>query len=224
MDIEQSKELRFADWIDSVFKSTPVLETVAVGLDEFQEIEESSHSTISNLTNLFLNAHELLKDYSDEEVSQGLYYLASNNFSQTMYALLDEEVPWVERQTCIQVMYTLFEQFFTRRCLPELSFPDRDVANPINFICCHWFDLLPLHGRREVADNINLEFLDVFRKVLTIDSDICQEGALSGLGSWRLYFPIEANQILDEFLMNNPDLRIELRKTVFLARRSMNIL
>ena len=193
-------------------------------MDELRDMEESPHTTIINITHLVLHAYELLKHYSDEEVSRGLHHLASNNYSQTMYALLDEDVAWVQRQACIQSMYTLFEKFFIRRCLPELSFPSRDVANPINFVCCHWFDLMPLHGRREVADNINMEFLDVFRKVLTIDSEICQEGALSGLGSWCLYFPMEVNAILDEFITNNPNLREELRETVSLARHSLNIL
>jgi hypothetical protein len=209
-------DFSFEDWVKCVF---------APGMAENKWCEVSPRLTVNYLTKFFSNAAVILEIYSDEEVSVGLRYLASNNYSDTMYCLEDETIPWPERQACIQSMYALFEQLFACRCTPQLSFPpERFLPNPLNQVSRYWFDYLPLHGWSGLPLNVNMEFLDVFRRVLTIDSDICNEGALSGLGSWNLYHPEKVELILDEFLVNNPNLDPQLREHVALARESMNTL
>ena len=216
-NIKYPKFLSFSDWVKYVF------DTEEEKQDEWPVWDEGAHDTIAYLTKLFQNADEMLSQYSDENISRGLNFLASNNFSNTMFALLDESVPWHSRQNCIQANYFLVKNFFPKRCSPKLYSLNMQSTN-MDFLCCYWFDLMPIHGRLAVPANVNMEFLDVFRKILTIDLDICRESALSGLGSWCLYHPVEVNKILDEFVSNNPELSVEVREIVEQTRRSENIL
>ncbi len=179
--------------------------------------------TVNYLTEVFSNAAELLKSYSNAQVCQGLLFLGSNSYSDTIFALLDESVPWPQRQLCIQSMYTLYTRFFRLRCSPELSFPpERTLKNPLNFVSCHWFDLLPMHNLPDVA--LNREFLDVFRRLLATDSIICREGALTGLGTRMSYRTEEAGEIIDNFLGNTPRISPRLKELALLAKQGLNIL
>lgn len=231
----------FKNWLTFIFEvvfqapdESPSKDDLANHEEQSWEDEQTYQSTlfpfassdiIAYLIYLFSNAAEILAPYSNEQASEGLQVIISNNRSDTMYALLDESVSLAQRQRCIQSMVTLFTEFFRVRCSPELSFPpERSLHNPLNFVSLYWFDLMPIHGRNDLHPELNQEFLNVFRRLLATDSDICREGALPGLGSWRLHYPEEADEILDHFLQNTPDLNPQLREHALLAKRSLNIL
>jgi len=173
-----------------------------------------SYLTVVYLTRLFSHAPQVLEPYSNEQVSRGLTYLASDEHSQTMLALLDEHVLWYERQTCIQSIYKLYEEFFASRCA-------LNSADSLQHVSLKFFEMPPIRGCSE-SPAVNAEFLDLFRKVLSIDSDICKQGALVGLGVWRPYYSEEVDAILDGFLVNNPDLGESLREYVSLARKGVS--
>src|SRR4029078_5671310 len=54
------------------------------------------------LTRAFENAGALFEPYSDGQLNQGLWYLASNACSNHMFALLDAGVPAARRQRCLR--------------------------------------------------------------------------------------------------------------------------
>jgi hypothetical protein len=57
--------------------------------------------------------------------------------------------------------------------------------------------------------------------ILRLDNDACRRSALHGLGHWRVYRPVEATDVIDRFLRENPDLDPELRKYASEARAGL---
>jgi hypothetical protein len=90
---------------------------------------------VSYLTRLFSDPEASIENYSDEQLNQGLWYLASNAASNHMFALLAEQVSINLRQKCIESIYSLFAELFTQRCSPHLSHLDEPGANPLNLVC-----------------------------------------------------------------------------------------
>ena len=63
-----------------------------------------SAQTVQFLTQAFENAATVLQPYTDAQLNQGLWFIASNACSNHMFALMDEAVPWPERKRCIQAI------------------------------------------------------------------------------------------------------------------------
>jgi len=53
--------------------------------------------TVQYLTQAFENSEVVFVPYSDRQINQGLWYLASNACSNHMSALMDASVPWSAR-------------------------------------------------------------------------------------------------------------------------------
>jgi len=207
----------FEDWVESIFGSDATgedPECIGATLDP--------QVTLEYLTELFLNARSVLAGRSDVDVARGLNYIASNGESDTIYVLLDEAAPWPARQKCIRAMYSLVTDCFVERCDPN-NFAVDGAGGNIGFVCRYWFDLMPFHGTPRLPRDVNAEFLDLYRKLLAEDSDICRITALSGLGSWILYQPKPVKKILDGFVASGR-LSRQTRELVDLTRRGLNTL
>jgi hypothetical protein len=179
--------------------------------------------TIRFLTRAFEHAAELFAPYSDAQLNQGLWYLASNACSDHMFALLDEGVPWPERQRCLRSMVALYEHCFARRCFPTLGHLDEQPANPLNAVCYMWWDILPVYGRPDIPGRqaFDQECLDVMAATLALPHAACQESALHGLGHWAIYYRAPVAAIVDDYLQRNTSLREPLRAYALAARRGM---
>ena len=179
--------------------------------------------TVQFLTRLFEHAQQLLQPYSDAQLNQGLWYIASNACSNHMFALMDVDVPWPARQRCLRSMHDLFAQCFARRCTPHLGhLPETEPgASPLNLVCYMWWDILPIGGRPEDPNgaDLNLEILKVMESTLQLDSVACQESALHGLGHWHFHAPQQVEEIINTYLKRQNDLREELRLYAMSARR-----
>src|SRR4029453_2340522 len=105
--------------------------------------------TVHYLTQAFENAEVVFQPYTDAQLNQGLWYIASNACSEHMFALLDASVPWPDRQRCLRSMCNLYEQCFARRCSPTLGHLDEQPANPLNMACYIWWDIIPIAGQRD---------------------------------------------------------------------------
>lgn len=184
--------------------------------------------TVSYLTRLFENIRQIAKPYTDAQLNQGLWFVASNGCSDFMFALNDERVPLAERLRCVESIYTLYETLFAPRCTPILShrlrgLPDDPAHNALNSVCYMWWDLTPIGGPTDDPEFtvFNAACLDVMRRTLMLDSIACQEGALHGLGHWSYYEPHRAqiSSIIDQFLAANPNIDSQL-KTYALSAKS----
>jgi hypothetical protein len=173
------------------------------------------------LTRAFEGAKTHFQPYTDAQLNQGLWYLASNACSSHMFAFSDETVDWAVRQRGLRAMRSLYAKCFAPRCAPVLGHLDEPGGNPLNLVCYMWFDLLPLFGQPEDGGRAALdrEMLNLMAGLLEIDSVACQESALHGLGHWHYVYPEQTSAIIDAYLQRSTALRPELRQYAFSARR-----
>lgn len=214
--------LAFEQWLTYVFDH-PVGETGQewYWADDADWWDGSHSDTIHFLTQAFENAASLLQHYSDAQLNQGLWYIASNACSNHMLSLLDPGVPWAARQRCVRSFHQLFEQCFARRCTPHLSHLDEPGASPLNLVCYMWWDILPIIGQPANPDQVALdqEILGVMESTLQLGSIACQESALHGMGHWHSQYPLQVTKVIDLFLQNQNGLRKELRTYALAADR-----
>ncbi len=168
--------------------------------------------TLAHVTRLFEAPTAVLAPYSDEQLSQGFWYLVSSSASDHMFALADEAVPLEVRRRCLRAFVGLFQTLFAARCSAHLSHLDEPGSRPLNGICYMWWDVLPLYGRPDVPDRrpIDEACLAVMADVLRLDSIACQESALHGLGHWATYYPPRVREIIQGFLASHAEVRPEL--------------
>ena len=170
--------------------------------------EEDTPEAVQFMTQAFENAAAVFEPYSDAQLNQGLWFLASNACSNHMFALMNESIPWPARARCVASMHRLYEQCFARRCSPHLSHLDEPGRNPLNSACYMWWDILPIIGQPDDPARASLDqaILQVMESTLQLDSIACRESALHGLGHWQMYYPARVGQIIDRFSMKHPRL------------------
>jgi hypothetical protein len=207
-------DLTFEEWVIFVFDH-PVDES---RLEWYWDLEADwwegpPARTVEYLSRAFENPVSVFAPYSDSQLKQGLWYLASNSCSDHMFALLDVGVPWTERRRCIRSFSSLYEHCFAERCTPHLSHLDEPGAGPLNAVCYMWWDIIPIFGQPKdpTRAEMDREILQVLESALKLDSIACQESALHGLGHWQLYYPQQVREIIKAFLQRNPGIREDLR-------------
>jgi hypothetical protein len=169
--------------------------------------------TVEYLARAFENSESVLAPYSDSQLNQGLWYLASNACSNHMFALMDASVPWPARQKCIQSIHSLYRDCFAKRCTPHLGHLDEPGAGPLNSVCYMWWDIIPLAGQPDdpARNEMDRAILQVMDATLQLDSIACQESAFHGLGHWHLHYPEQVGEIIQGFLRHNKILPEKLR-------------
>jgi hypothetical protein len=169
--------------------------------------------TIHFLTQAFENSAVVFQPYSDAELNQGLWFLASNSCSNHMFALMDERLPWSARQRCIHSFHQLYEGCFARRCSPHLSHLDERGASPLNLVCYMWWDIIPISGKPDdpARKEFDQDILRVMEWTLQLDSVPCRESALHGLGHWQHAYPERVGEIIDNFSMSHRELPDKLQ-------------
>jgi len=206
----------FEEWISYIFDH-PVSDPAwhwDIDVPQWNE-EDHNAEVVAYMTELFENAQEVLKPFSNAQLNQGFCFLASNSCSNHMYALLDEVIPWYQRRRCIQSMETLFRNCFAQRCSSHISHgqhahaPDIDV---LNSACYMWFDLVPIHAVPKIPANYRVygAFLEVIERILYIRHDACRESGLHGVGEWSCAYGRKAYRIVERYVRRTPKLRPEL--------------
>ena len=115
-------------------------------------------------------------------------------------------------------MEQLYAGLFAAACTNHLGHLDAgpEPAAPLNSSCYMWWDLFPTWGggQPDVDDAI----LGVLARTLRIESEACREGALHGLGHWRLNYPARVGGTIDAWLAASPRISPELRRYAASAR------
>ncbi|MCI0651398.1 MAG: hypothetical protein L0Z55_05905 [Planctomycetes bacterium] len=224
---ELPPEISFEAWLDYVFDH-PVKE---VGPEWYWEDDAPTwqpcaapQRTVEFITRLFADPFPLTTRFTSAQLNQGLWFIASPECSNHMYALLDEAVPWTLRERCFDSMYSLYEKLFLPKCSIYYSHLGRgpEAPLPLNLVCFMWFDLAPTGAPASSADGdkVVAVTLSVLERILALDSIPCQEAALHGLGHMTCSVPDRAMtiDIIDRYL-TRPGVPAELRAYANAARR-----
>jgi hypothetical protein len=211
-------DLTFDQWVQHVFDH-PVDEP-PWHFDVYQDTWYGEPLlAVHYVTRLFESPERLLRDYSREQLEQGLWYLAGEGMP-FMQALVDQSVPWPLRQRGLQSIRTFYEKFFAVAYTDELGHVCTTVSTSTNGACYMWWDLFPSWGNPEERSRQEEDqtILQVMKGILAIASEACRESALHGLGHWHLTYPEEVRRIVDEFLGRNPPISDPLREYAMAAR------
>jgi hypothetical protein len=213
--------LNFEEWLDFVFDHP----AGGQAPEWYWSIEADRWAGPAGVTvNYFMRAFEgarhLSAAYTDEQLNQGLWYLASNACSEHMFALLDTAVPWAERKRCLRSMLALYRDLFAARCAPALGHLDEQPDRPLNRVCYMWWDILPFGPapNEPAGRDFGQTCLDVMEAALKLDAEACQESALHGLGHWQAAYPQRVTSIIAAFLQRSPHLREPLKRYAESAR------
>ena len=195
------KKTGFDKWVYRIFDH-PVKENAWYWDSSIENPNPSPSVAIGLLTKLFNEPEEHLKAFSNEQINQGLWYIADNSCSNYMFVLTDESLITEDRLSLIESIYNLFKNLFARRCSPHLSYIDEKGANPLNSVCYMWWDLLPICGQPDYPNRskIDQKILNVMQRTLELPSIACQESALHGLGHWETHYPKQVETIINNFL------------------------
>lgn len=213
--------LGFDRWVQHLFNH-PVADPPWYFQIDQETWDGEPRLTVQHVTRLFESPERLLRDYSREQLEQGLWYLAGEGMP-FMQPLLDQSVPWLVRHRGLRSIRTFYEKFFAVACSDELGHLCTTASTPVNRACYMWWDLFPSWGNPQdlARQEEDQTILQVMKSILDLASEACRESALHGLGHWHLTYPEEVRRILDEFLGRVPPISDPLREYAIAARSGM---
>jgi hypothetical protein len=191
---------------------------------ELWELTKHPKTVVEWMTRTFRECASLPELFTDEQIADGIDYIINNAKSSLSFAIYDIEngVPMQARLDCMAEVYTVYKDLFAPRCSPDLGHTiyNNRVINPLNMPCYMWWDTTPIHGHPDDPRYSSLDqaILSVMAKTLTIDSGVCCEGALHGLGHWKMYYPKEVEEIIDAFLAEDREVSRKMRSYALAAR------
>lgn len=184
---------------------------VGIGNPDVETFEADEEYMAMLLEQTFARSGSDLARFTDEQVNEGLWYLASPGAGDLLDALTSAAIPLDLRLRGIRSIQTLFQDCFARRCTKALSHLD-EKASPLNSICYMFWDLNRLSHLDELPDRDAIcgATFAVLEDILAIPHLACQESALHGLGHLFHDDPEQVGAIVDRFLateIRNEDLR-----------------
>ncbi|MDB6069098.1 MAG: hypothetical protein JWL81_269 [Verrucomicrobiales bacterium] len=192
---------RYLDWINHVFDH-PVADSAwhwDVDAPSFSA-EEPEIAELIELT--FCNSATDLQRFTDAQLNQGLWYLASPACSDYFFALRSKEVPLARRLSAIASITVLYRDCFQPRCTQTLSHLDQQPSSPLNAICYMFWDICPISylcdypDEQQLADACFAVLADTF----AIEHIACREAAIHGYGEFSCSYPERVEQALDRVL------------------------
>lgn len=156
---------------------------------------------VLNVTWLFNNLKSLDK-FSDDQINQGLYCLAFGTHPSLINLLSDQSLSLKLRITCIKSMVNLYREVFSKRNIPDASSMWWD-----------WFEGVPRNWEKKPLSSdgkkLMKTMLDALEEVLKMESTLCQNGALHGLG--HLNHP-KGKKVIKKYLNDNLQIDLLTRK------------
>jgi len=215
-------DIGFEDWLKVRF-DRPVGEKPWYYDSDDLPADPPREISLRYLHKLFSENGQLLEQYSDRQVNDGLYYLFSPGNSSEIFSLLDAELPLAERLRAVDAVYLLYKDCFFARCSRKLTHLDKELDVSVNGICYMLWDIaaLPVHADKPEYKEINAACLAVMEKALQLDHEACRESALHGLGHAARYSPAEVGRVIDSFLKSAVNISPGLLRYAKAARSGM---
>jgi hypothetical protein len=192
---------RYQDWIRYVFDH-PVNDPqwyFDVDAPSFEATEEDYADLIRET---FLRSGEDLVEFSDAQVNQGIWFLASPSGSNFIFSLRDGHVATDKKVVGIRSIYNLYQDCFAKRCTEVLGHIDEPGASDLNPICYMFWDVCPISYLDEAKDRQELEdaVFWVLENTIKLRHRACIEAGLHGLGDIAYRYERRVKEIIDGFL------------------------
>jgi len=195
-------KISFDDWVKFVFDhpvTKPKWYWDPSWSDFWEQWSETSdpNKQLRYATRLFRSPAFLLKEYSLEQINQGLSLLIGGpNGFRLADLIWSKKLPWRARKDCILSTVSLFQTLFAK-------IPEQDV-------CFMWWDVLRDWDHRADRDpKIRDIMFEALSLVLEIPSPQCQMSALHGLGHLK---HSGTEKLVDNYRQQNPKLEEDIKK------------
>jgi hypothetical protein len=205
-------DFTFEDFVGFIFDRDVSLESS--GLDYWYwhvEIAFDGRKIASYYMKLFRQPEFLRTRFTKTQLEEGFWAIHGPNLDCSISRIIDDtDLPISLREECIRSMEDLFRHLFARE--------------PLNTAATMWWDSLCYdwhcgnRNRERGGDDLELQdvFFQTLAKVLAIESWICQEAALHGLG--HLHHP-HTRALIQRFITEHPSLTEEQKTYAFAAAR-----
>jgi len=202
-------------WLQHIFGQSLAAQT---NLDSARlAAEVSPRDSLMLMTRVFSNCGSLLTPFTDQQVAEGLAFLAAAGESDWMYRIYDPSIDRWARVECIRSIEGVYRDCFARRCRNAATHLSSDITS-INSVCYMWWDRFPSGGADDGRSDVDGELIEVMGRALEIEHVTCQESALHGLGHWEVTSEDRVHAIVDEWLVRHPQLPSALRAYAEAAR------
>lgn len=164
---------------------------------------------------LFRQPEFLLSRFTKAQLEEGFWAIQGPNLDCSVSRMIDDsDQPLSTREECIGSVVDLFERLFAKEPL------DSSVQMWWDSLCYDWH--CGNRNRESGGEDLALQnvFFQALAKVLAIDSWICQEAALHGLG--HLHHP-HSKELIERYIEENPSLTQE-QKAYALAAAMFEVL
>jgi hypothetical protein len=162
----------------------------------------TEQDVVEMIRETFTRSGEDLKQYSDGQVNQGIWFLASPSGSNSMFSIRDGKVPLSAKVAAIHSIYDLYRGCFAGRCAEVLGHIDEPGGSDLNPICYMFWDVCPISYLDDSKDTGELEdaIFSVLSDTIRIPHRACIEGGLHGLGEVAYRYEAQVRKIIDDFL------------------------
>jgi hypothetical protein len=187
---------RYQKWLEHCFNHE-VKDPLWYFETEALEFEAPPAEIIELIGRTFRLSGKDLKAFTDAQVDQGLWYIASSSGSNFMHKMELSEIPLEKRLQSIGEIFHLYSECFAERCAETFGHLSEE-GSPLNSSCYMFWDICPLTCSEDVK--IQDSVLNVLRRTLSIEHRACREGALHGLGEMTHKCPEKVRKIIGDFL------------------------
>lgn len=215
MQESQSSDLTnisFDDFVSFVFdRDTPLDSEGEHPLYYDVGIEFDAKTICGYYTQLFRQPEFLLSRFTRQQLEQGFWLVQGHTLECSVSEIIiNSDLPISVREECIRSMADLFKRLFATEPL------DTSVQMWWDSLCYDWH--CGNRNRDRGGEDLGLQdiFFQTLTKVLAIDSWICQEAALHGLG--HLHHP-QTKELLERFVEEHPSLTQEQKAYALAAAR-----
>ena len=164
------------------------------------EVEYDGLHQIQLLHQLFASAGALPKQFTVEQIEQGLWFLFTPGEDYLVQLLWSRDVPWPERASCIAAIGALYSDLFS-----QIDVETIDYMIPDMLVNCCGFDL---EDGEKPAEQHTAALFALFTELLKSSDAATQYAGLHGLG--HLSHPNRRDAI-QAYLRSTPDISDSLR-------------
>ncbi|HYG21453.1 MAG TPA: hypothetical protein VEH04_01640 [Verrucomicrobiae bacterium] len=192
---------RYQEWIRYVFDH-PVSDRPWYFNINAPVFEATQADYAQLICETFVRSGQDLREFTDAQVNQGIWFLASPSGSDFIFSLRDGDISVSQKVKGIRSIYDLYRNCFANRCTGTLAHIDEPGASELNSICYMFWDVCPLSYLDEANDKAALEdaVFSVLEDTIRLPHGACIEAGLHGLGEMASSYEHRVKEVINRFV------------------------